>query len=177
MTSTVPALFETATSAPQPECIRTPMTARFIGDLSANVLRRVYLEALGGESKLPCETRTPVLGRRWSGRNRRMVTGIYQVFQFFAGFEEWNFLGGDFDTVARLWIAANTRLALPGAKAAKAADFDLVAHAKRAHDAFEDGLDDDFTILPRQLREAGDFIDQISFCHIDRKSTRLNCSH
>jgi hypothetical protein len=95
-----------------------------------------------------------------------MVTGIYEVFQFFAGLEEWNFLGGDFDTVARLWIAAHTGLALPGAEAAKATNLDLVAYPKRAHDAVEDGLDDDFTILPRQLREAGDFIDQISFCHM-----------
>src|SRR5437879_9555137 len=33
ITSTVPALFETATSAPQPECIRTPMAARFMSEV------------------------------------------------------------------------------------------------------------------------------------------------
>ena len=94
-----------------------------------------------------------------------MVTGIHQVFQFLAGFEEWNFLGRNLHTVTRLWISADTGLALAGAEAAKATNLDLVAHSKRAHDAVEDGLDDDFTILARQLRQAGDFIDQISFCH------------
>jgi hypothetical protein len=94
-----------------------------------------------------------------------MVTGIHQVFQFLAGLEERNFLGGDFHAVTGLWISADTGLALPSAEAAKAANFDLVAHSKGAHDAVEDGLDDDFTILARQLRQAGDFIDQISFCH------------
>jgi hypothetical protein len=94
-----------------------------------------------------------------------MVASIYQVFQFLAGLEEWNFLGGDFHAVARLWISAHAGLALPSAKASKAPDLDFVAHSKRAHDAVEDGLDDDFTILARQLRQAGDFIDQISFCH------------
>ena len=105
------------------------------------------------------------LWRRWSGRRRRMVTGVHQVFQFLAGLEEWNFLSGNFHPVARLWIAAHTGLALAGAKAAKATNLDLVAYPKRAHDAVEDGLDDDFTILARQLGQAGDFIDQISFCH------------
>ena len=94
-----------------------------------------------------------------------MVTGIYQVFQFFAGLEEWNFLGGDFDTVARLWIAANTWLALPGAKAAKAADFDLVAGAERAYHAVKDRLHDHFAIFPRKFRQTRDFIDQIGLGH------------
>ncbi len=94
-----------------------------------------------------------------------MVTGVHQVFQFLAGLEEWNFLSGDFHPVTCLRIAADTGLALPRAKAAKATNLDLVAYPKRAHDAVEDGLDDDFTILARQLRQAGDFIDQISFCH------------
>src|SRR6266478_960731 len=33
MTSTTPALFATATSAPQPECIRTPIAARFMSEV------------------------------------------------------------------------------------------------------------------------------------------------
>src|ERR1700693_3316367 len=41
ITSTVPALFETATSAPQPECIRTPMAARFMSEVC---LRMYYGE-------------------------------------------------------------------------------------------------------------------------------------
>src|ERR1700674_1969356 len=41
ITSTVPALFETATSAPQPECIRTPMAASF---MSEACLRMCYGE-------------------------------------------------------------------------------------------------------------------------------------
>ena len=41
ITSTVPALFETATSAPQPECIRTPMAPHFMFELC---LRMCYGE-------------------------------------------------------------------------------------------------------------------------------------
>jgi len=41
--STLPSVLETATSAPQPECIRTPMAARFIAELRPGVLlARVY---------------------------------------------------------------------------------------------------------------------------------------
>src|ERR1700683_5611511 len=43
ITSTVPALFERATSAPQPKGIVTPMAARFISEvLSGTVPARVY---------------------------------------------------------------------------------------------------------------------------------------
>src|SRR5260370_39743331 len=41
ITSTVPELFVTATSAPQPECIRTPMAARFTSEVC---LRMCYGE-------------------------------------------------------------------------------------------------------------------------------------
>ena len=88
-----------------------------------------------------------------------MVTGVHQVFQFLAGLEEWNFLSGDFHPVTCLRIAADTGLALPRAKAAKATNLDLVAYPKRAHDAVEDGLDDDFTVFARQFRQPRHLVD------------------
>jgi len=75
------------------------------------------------------------------------TSGVDQVFQLFAGLEERNLLGGNFDPLAGLWVAADSRFALPGAKAAKTTDLNLVAHAERAHDAIENSLDDDFTVF------------------------------
>ena len=74
-------------------------------------------------------------------------TGVDQIFQLFAGLEEWNLLGGDFDPLTGLWVTSDARFALAGAEAAEAADLDFVAHAERAHDAVKDGLDDDFTVF------------------------------
>jgi len=90
---------------------------------------------------------------------------VDQIFQLFAGLEERDFLGRHFYPLAGFWVAADSWLALAGAEAAETADLDLVAHAKRAHDAIEDGLDDHLTVLTCQLRQFGDLVDQISFCH------------
>jgi len=51
ITSTVPALFETATSAPQPECIRTPMAARFMSEVSG--LSLIHISHSGGDAMKP----------------------------------------------------------------------------------------------------------------------------
>jgi len=103
-------------------------------------------------------------GYSWSGR-LCASTGIHQVFEFFAGLEEWNLFGWDFDAVSRLRIATDPGIALAGAEAAKAANLNLVADTKRSDDAVEDCLDNYFTILACKLRQPGDFVDQISFRH------------
>ncbi len=103
--------------------------------------------------------------RRWRGRCRRRTLAIHQVFQFLAGFEEWDLLGRNLNSLSGLGVAAHAGLALAGAKAAKSADFDLVARAQRAHDAVEDGFNNHFAVFAGQFRETGDLIDQIRFCH------------
>ena len=54
MTSTMPALSETATSAPQPECIRTPMAARFMSEVWKKYEGRILTLdiATGGNHRL-----------------------------------------------------------------------------------------------------------------------------
>src|SRR5580704_4053954 len=94
--------------------------------------------------------RAPSVGRRGGDRRSRTGLGhsrIHQILQFLARLEERNLLGGDFHAITGLRIAAHTRLALPGAEAAKATNLNLVAHTKRAHDAVENGFDDNFTVL------------------------------
>src|SRR5215472_9179585 len=91
---------------------------------------------------------------------------IDKVFQLFAGLEEGDLLGGDVHAVAGLGVAADPGLSLPRAEATEAADLDLVAHAQRTHNTVKDRLYNDFAVLARQLRQPGDFIDQIRFGHV-----------
>src|SRR5208282_2574043 len=88
-------------------------------------------------------------GRYWRrGRSnfwRRAV--IHQVFQFLAGLEERNLLRRNFDAVPRFRIPAHARLALARAEAAKTTDFDLVAHAQRAHHAVKDRIQNYFAVF------------------------------
>ena len=80
-------------------------------------------------------------------------------------FEERNLLCWNLDTVARLRIASDAGLALPGAETAEAADFDLVSGAQRPDDAVENSLDDHFAVFAGHFRQPRDFIDQVRFCH------------
>src|SRR5580704_14353258 len=82
-------------------------------------------------------------------RGRNCPAGIDQILQFLAGLEEWNFLGGNLNAIAGLGIAAHPRLALSSAKTPKTTNLDFVAHPERAHNAIEDGLDDDLTVFAR----------------------------
>ena len=91
--------------------------------------------------------------------------GVDHVFQFLAGLKEGNLLGRNFYAVAGLGVAADARLALPGAEAAEATNLDLVAGAQRAHHALKDCFDNDFAVLAGQFRQAGDFVDQICLGH------------
>src|SRR5580693_5757762 len=113
--------------------------------------------------------RAPSVGRRrgcgWSRRGGLTYSRIHQILQFLARLKERNLLGGDFHAVTGLGIASHARLALPGAEAAKAANLNLIAHAKRAHDAVKNGFDDDLTVFACQFRQPGDLVDQIRFCH------------
>lgn len=102
-------------------------------------------------------------GRR--SRCAALFAGVDDIFQFLAGLEKWDFLGGHFHSIARLWIAAYAGLSLAGAEAAEATDFNFVADAQRTHDAVKDSFDYDFTVLAGQFCEAGNFFNEIGFRH------------
>src|ERR1700753_3761123 len=70
---------------------------------------------------------------------------VHHIFEFLAGLEEGDFLGGDFYSVAGFGVAANAGLALAGAEAAKPADLDLVSGPQGTHHTFEDSLHNYFT--------------------------------
>src|ERR1700680_584412 len=101
-------------------------------------------------------TREARLHRRcsWRLRNRCRLSDSYvhQVFQLFAGLEERDLLGGDFNFFAGLGIASRAGLALPGAEAAKTAYLDFVARAQGTHHAVKDRFHDHFAILARKFR-------------------------
>src|SRR5664279_5318208 len=79
------------------------------------------------------------LVRRWRYWRwmRRDIT-VDHVLQFLAGLEEGDLLGRNFDAVAGFGIASDAGFALPGAEAAKAANFNLVARAQGTHYAVKD---------------------------------------
>src|SRR5215471_5554370 len=90
---------------------------------------------------------------------------VDQVFKFFAGLEVGDFLCRDLDSRPGLGIASYTRAALPGTKAAKAANLNLVPRPQRAHHAVKDGFHNDFTIFACELGQTRYFFDQIGFGH------------
>src|SRR5919204_688494 len=101
----------------------------------------------------------------WSWNRFSRLSRVYEVFEFLAGLEEGNFLSGNVHAVTGFGIATHAGFALPRAKAAKAANFDLVTGAQRLHDAVKDGLHDHLAVLAGELDEPGNFFDQVSFGH------------
>src|SRR5689334_11292568 len=103
--------------------------------------------------------------RRW-GRRRCSRSGfVYQILQLFAGLEEGNLLGRNFDALTCLRIASYARTPLARTEAAKAADLDLVACAQRAYYAVENCFHNHFAVFARKFCQTRDFIDQIGFRH------------
>src|SRR6201994_2390512 len=91
--------------------------------------------------------------------------GVDQVAQLFAGLEVRDALGGDFDLVAGLGIAAGAGLALTDTEAAKAADLDLVAGLQCLNDGVNSCVDTDLAVAAGQISNLGDFLYQIGFGH------------
>src|SRR5450755_4044400 len=110
---------------------------------------------------------------RWRGRSHRCSRGnrrhgspvVHQILQFLTGLEKWDLLGWNLDALSRLGIAPHPGLALASAKTAKAADFDLIAGAQRAHHAVKDRLHNHFAVFPRKFSQTRDFVNQIGFGH------------
>src|SRR5215831_2871626 len=73
-------------------------------------------------------------------------SGIDQIAELFRWLEVRNALGRDFYSLAGLWIAANSGIALANSKRAKAADFDFVAALQRRDHGIKYGLHDDLAI-------------------------------
>src|ERR1700674_3874501 len=73
ITSTVPALFETATSAPQPECIRTPMAARFMSEICPCMCYGEFISSFATRlGKIGHTTRGDLSGTR-AGEQRNLI--------------------------------------------------------------------------------------------------------
>src|SRR5439155_10771684 len=89
----------------------------------------------------------------------------HNILQFLARLEIRDLLGGYFDPCTGFRVAANPGLALAGAETAESTNFDLVASAQRANDTVENGLHNDFGLLPGHLHYAGDFFNQIGLGH------------
>ena len=97
---------------------------------------------------------------------------VDHVLQLFAGLEERNLLGRNFNPVSGLGIATHARFTLADAEAAKSPDFDLIASAQRTYHALEDGLNYDLAVFSSELRPPGNIIDQVCLGHLARPLSR-----
>jgi hypothetical protein len=91
---------------------------------------------------------------------------INHIFELFAGPEEGDLLGRNFNAASGFGITCHAGLALARAKAAEATDLDFVASSQRPYYPREDGLDDEVALRPCDFREPGNFIDQICLSHL-----------
>src|SRR4051812_37853072 len=66
------------------------------------------------------------------------TAGVDRITQLFRGLEERDPFGGNVDALAGLGVTTDAGVALAGAEAAKAADFNLVAGLERTDDRFEE---------------------------------------
>jgi len=101
--------------------------------------------------------------------------GVYQVAEFFAGFEEGDAFCGDVDFGAGLGVAADAGFALAGAEAAEAADLDLVVGFESADDGFKHCVDDDLAVFAGEITEGGHLLNQVCFCHVGLPSCLQYC--
>src|SRR5713226_5022764 len=90
---------------------------------------------------------------------------VDELFEFFAGFEIRNTLGGNADRLAGLRVPSTARATLAHPKAAKAAQLDLLALIQALDDAFENKFNQSLGIFLGQLSGVSHIIDQISFSH------------
>jgi hypothetical protein len=93
---------------------------------------------------------------------------VYDVLQLLARLEVGNLFGGDLNARAGFGIAADAGLALARTETPKPTDFDFIAATQCPDDAVENGLDDDFSFLPRHLNHTRDFFNQIGFRHASK---------
>src|ERR1017187_637254 len=94
---------------------------------------------------------------------RSTIRRIHEILQFLAGLEEGNFLWRHFHLGPGLGIPPHPPAPLAGAKAAEAANFDLVARLQGLDDALENGLDDGLRLLPGELGYAQNLFNEVGF--------------
>ncbi|CBE68432.1 protein of unknown function [Candidatus Methylomirabilis oxygeniifera] len=94
--------------------------------------------------------------------------------QFLPGFEEWDPLGGNVNRFTALRVPTLPCASLPGAETAEPAELHLsvVLRSKRLRDAFENGINDDFSISFGKVHLGSYQFYQVSLCH-DRQLLRL----
>src|SRR5262245_58350206 len=89
--------------------------------------------------------------------------GVFVVDEFLellARLEVGDLLGGHVNARAGLRIAPLPRPSLPHAEAAEPAQLDLLVAVERLDDRLEHGVHDHLGVLLRQLRDAGDLLDE-----------------
>src|SRR5580693_3380094 len=90
---------------------------------------------------------------------------VHEVLEFFTGLKERDFLWRDFHFRPRLGITAGAAPAFARAKAAEAADLDLIVGLESRNNALENRLDDRFGFFSRQFGDAGDLFHEVSLRH------------
>src|SRR5260370_26101701 len=86
---------------------------------------------------------------------------IHEVLQFFAGFEEGNFLGGHIHFRPGLRISADSSAAFARAEAAESAGLNFLALLQGTNDAIEKRFDDGLPLLSGKVPDGEDFLDHV----------------
>src|SRR5215467_14595980 len=89
---------------------------------------------------------------------------VYKIFQFLAGLEVGNLLGGHFHLFSGLRVAPHASAAFAGAEAAEASNLDLLAFLQGSDDVVENRLDNRFGFFARKFGDVQNFLDEISLC-------------
>src|SRR5712664_1799503 len=91
------------------------------------------------------------------------VGGVDEILQLLAGLEERNLFGGHFHLLPRFRVAAHAPAALPRPKAPKSANLDFLALLQRTNNALENGFDNGFRLLARQLGNPQNLFNEVGF--------------
>src|SRR4051812_30352729 len=117
-------------------------------------------------TRLRVSDRDGVGWRRIAGRRGgQFGFPVDELFQLLARLEVRNLLRRDVDFVAGSRIATLARLPLAQPEAAESAQLDFLAAVQRVDDAFEDGVDNDFGVLLRQVGHPRNFLDEFRLGH------------
>ncbi len=90
--------------------------------------------------------------------------GVNQLPQVFPRSEVRYSLRRNLDGLTGLGVTTDSCFSFLHTKAAKASEFNLISGLKRINDTIQDLLDNDFSLLQREIGVVSYFMSQISFC-------------
>src|ERR1700736_2255574 len=131
----------------------------YSGNESSGFVRPAVFSGMGRVARH--RTGGPCRGTGSTSFRSVAIRVVHKILQFLTRLEEGNLLGRHIHFGPRLGITADAPAPLPGAKASKSADLDLVALLQGLNDALENGLHNRLGLLPRKFRNTQHLFDQV----------------